>query len=51
MDVLGILAVLAFVILVAFILGGTKTEAKTIIEIDQPKKQPRSKNGRFAKKK
>ena len=51
MDVLGILAVLAFVILVAFILGGTKTEAKTIIEVDPPKKQPRSKNGRFAKKK
>lgn len=51
MDVLGILAVLAFVILVAFILGGTKSEAKTIIEVDPPKKQPRSKNGRFAKKK
>lgn len=51
MDVLGILAVLAFVILVAFILGGTKTEPKTIIEVDPPKKQPRSKNGRFAKKK
>ena len=51
MDVLGILAVLAFVILVAFILGGTKTDAKTIVKIDPPKKQARDKNGRFAKKK
>lgn len=51
MDVLGILAVLAFVILVAFILGGTKTEAKTIIKVDPRKHQPRDKNGRFAKKK
>lgn len=51
MDVLGILAVLAFVILVAFILGGTKTEAKTIIKVDQQKKPARDKNGRFAKKK
>lgn len=51
MDVLGILAVLAFIIVVAFLMGGTKQEAKIIIKDHQSHKQPRDKNGRFAKKK